>query len=327
MSSKVKRFSSQTSATSNIGKMIENASDNDSQVISDIPLSRVFRDPKNNRKNQLDWENPAQVDENAPNADKLLAELESVRELAGTINAPGVGLLQPITVTRKGENFHVVTGHRRVLAYKLLGRQTIPAIIRVDLLVRFSQFVENVQRKDIELDEALMGMQGLLTEIGIAVVPGMPPGSLVKALINDCKMSQSTAYRWAELLTAPEVLVDAVKTGLVTTWSQVGALAAYEGQELEDAIAMLQIYQEQSASPPTSKDDGEEGNSGQTTKRPSVRRPKDHMNLGKVRNPNVLKEVMARVLGTVPDGVNWADLQAVEKAFKKMLSDMSESMK
>lgn len=328
--SKAARFSSATKATENIGAIIESASNSGAQVITEISLAKVVRDPKNNRRIQLDWDDPRKIDPSSPDAEELQAELAEVEQLAGSISVSQVGLLSPITVIRRGDSFHVVTGHRRVLAFKLLERATIPAIIRTDLLVRFAQFVENVQRRNIELDEALIGMQGMMEEMGVAIIPKMEPGGVVKALITDCKMKQATAYRWAGLLTASPVLHQAVKDGLVRTWSQVDNLVRLDEDELVDEITML------GADMAATSQDGDEGagegeGQGRQARKPvqqskGGRRSKDFVTLGKVRNPNVIKTVIERVMGSAPDDVNWSDLKEVEKAFKKMLEKLAETV-
>ena len=58
---------------------------------------------------------------------------KSIRQLASSIEATD-GLLQPVLVGMVVENnktgYHLVNGFRRVAAYKLLGKKTIPATIR-----------------------------------------------------------------------------------------------------------------------------------------------------------------------------------------------------
>ena len=68
-------------------------------------------------------------------------------------------------------------------------------------------------------------------------------------------------------------------------------------------------------------------NEGQpATNGKSQRRSKDFVTLGKVRNTNVIKFVMTKVLGDdVPKDINWNDLKSVEKAFKKMLNKLAET--
>jgi len=328
MSGKAARFASATVATNNIGNIINNTKNVDSHTVTEIPISRVLPDPKNNRKNTLNWDNPSEIDPDAPNARQLQAELDSLLEMADSINMQGVGLIQPIVVTRRGDSYNMVSGHRRLLACKLAGRTTVPAIVRVDLLVRLTQFIENVQRKNIEMSEGLIGVQGILEEIGIVAAPRMPPSNIANALIGDCKMSKSTAYRWANLLTSPEPLVEAVKDGLVTTWTQIEEFSKLPEEELFDQIALLSIY----AGSGTQDEEGNAGDSapppaGPLKKTTTERRPRDFVALGKVRNTEVIKEVIVRVLGSAPEGVNWSDLKQVEKAFKKMIDEIAEKLK
>lgn len=88
---------------------------------------------------------------------------ESVKELAESIKV--YGILQPVTI-RPDEEYGteaspwvMVCGHRRLKACQILGRDTIPAIIRDDLddaAAYDLMIVENLHRKDLDpLDEAI----------------------------------------------------------------------------------------------------------------------------------------------------------------------------
>lgn len=52
---------------------------------------------------------------------------EQLYELAQSIKT--VGLIQPITVRKNGERYEVISGHRRLAAFRLLGKEMIDAII------------------------------------------------------------------------------------------------------------------------------------------------------------------------------------------------------
>ncbi len=80
-------------------------------------------------------------------------------ELAASIRS--MGLMQPIVVSdRNGDGqHHVIAGRRRIRAYRLLGYEHIPAIIRTDLddaqAQVVAQVIENLQREDVgPMDEA-----------------------------------------------------------------------------------------------------------------------------------------------------------------------------
>jgi ParB family transcriptional regulator, chromosome partitioning protein len=52
---------------------------------------------------------------------------DAVKDLSESI--AGIGLLHPITVSRHGEWFHLLSGMHRLEAFRQLGRETIPATI------------------------------------------------------------------------------------------------------------------------------------------------------------------------------------------------------
>src|SRR5436305_15087753 len=78
---------------------------------------------------------------------------EGLSELAASISRHGV--LQPIVVSQDGAGYELVAGHRRVLAAKLAGRTTIPAVIRDEIGDRLElALIENLQRSDLNAIEA-----------------------------------------------------------------------------------------------------------------------------------------------------------------------------
>jgi ParB family chromosome partitioning protein len=88
---------------------------------------------------------------------------EGIAELAASIKAQGV--LQPVTLKRSGDGYHVVIGERRVRAARQAGLLTIPAVVREDVDNRQMlelALVENIQREDLpalELAEAYRLLQ------------------------------------------------------------------------------------------------------------------------------------------------------------------------
>jgi ParB family chromosome partitioning protein len=103
--------------------------------IKDIPISRII--PGKN--------------------DRTTFDEGGLRELAGSIKEHG--LIQPITLrhVKDGKLFEIVAGERRFRACKLLGWQTIPAIV-TDLKDEDASAVtlaENIARKSLDpIDEA-----------------------------------------------------------------------------------------------------------------------------------------------------------------------------
>ncbi len=93
--------------------------------------------------------------------EERLAELaDSIREL---------GVIQPITLMREGEEYTIISGERRWRAAQRAGLRTIPAYIREvdDLKLHAMALVENLQREDLNPMEISFGMQRLIDECAI----------------------------------------------------------------------------------------------------------------------------------------------------------------
>ncbi|HLC16842.1 MAG TPA: ParB/RepB/Spo0J family partition protein, partial [Thermodesulfovibrionia bacterium] len=89
----------------------------------------------------------------------------SLQELASSIKEKGV--IQPILVTRTdGGLFQIIVGERRWRASKLLGYQTIPAIVKdiTQAEVFELALIENIQREDLNPIETAEAFQKLISE-------------------------------------------------------------------------------------------------------------------------------------------------------------------
>lgn len=95
-----------------------------------------------------------------PNPYQVRKKYRNIKELAQSIATRG--LQNPISVIRVGEEYVIVSGHRRFQAFRSLHRKTIPAIVRrqstpADLSIDIA--IENLQRDDltpIEVGETLI---------------------------------------------------------------------------------------------------------------------------------------------------------------------------
>lgn len=92
-----------------------------------------------------------------------------IGEMADSILA--VGLLQSILVRPVGDRFEIVFGHRRFLAIKSLGRETIKSEVRDldDLQVALARATENVARKDLSMIEEAAIYEDLRSTHGLSI--------------------------------------------------------------------------------------------------------------------------------------------------------------
>lgn len=121
----------------------------EAERLLEVPLTRIAADPHNVRK-----------------------ELTEIQELADSIRE--TGLLQPIVLrpsdTKGDDQLILVMGHRRRAAFELLGRDTIPAIVRGAMLpdeVLAAMLIENTQRVGLNPIEEARGIQRLMVSTGV----------------------------------------------------------------------------------------------------------------------------------------------------------------
>lgn len=125
---------------------------------------------------------------------RLTFDPESLRELADSIKAEG--LHQPIILRPRSGRFEIVAGDRRFLAHQILGRETIPAIVRDmdDQTCELTRATENLQRVDISPIEEALVYEALHEK------EGMP----IKEIARRLGRSVSTVKGRLDLLLLPE---------------------------------------------------------------------------------------------------------------------------
>lgn len=83
-------------------------------------------------------------------------DLGDLTEMAASIRQHGI--LQPLTVTTRGQRFGLVYGHRRFGAALLAGLTEVPCIVRPaldEVATRVARLIENLHRKDLSpMEEA-----------------------------------------------------------------------------------------------------------------------------------------------------------------------------
>ncbi len=89
---------------------------------------------------------------------------ESLEALARSIREQGI--LQPITVRRKGESYEIVAGERRLRAAVLASLEKVPCIIQTfdDRAMKEVALIENLQREDLNPVEEGLAYQSLMGE-------------------------------------------------------------------------------------------------------------------------------------------------------------------
>ena len=132
---------------------------------------------------------------------------ESLRELASSIKE--LGVIQPITVRKLGFNkFQLVSGERRYRASKLIGKESIPAFIRIanDQESLEMALVENIQRQDLDPIEIALSYQRLIEEIKVTQ----------EQLSDRVGKNRSTIANYLRLLKLDPIIQTGMRDGFIS---------------------------------------------------------------------------------------------------------------
>ena len=100
-----------------------------------------------------------------PNQPRKFIDPEGIKSLASSIEENG--LINPITLKKLEKNkYFIICGERRFLAFKLLERDTIPAIIKSPDSIQLSSLalVENTQRSSLSFLEEAVAIRSFIEE-------------------------------------------------------------------------------------------------------------------------------------------------------------------
>ena len=107
---------------------------------------------------------PVDLIEPNPFQPRMSFSEEALLELADSIRT--FGLIQPVTVRKKGSKYQIISGERRFRACTMAGMDMIPAYIRDanDQGMLEMAIVENIQRENLDPIEVAMSYQRLMEE-------------------------------------------------------------------------------------------------------------------------------------------------------------------
>lgn len=133
-------------------------------------------------------------------AESSMEELtESIREY---------GIIQPLIVSRKGQDYELIAGERRLRAAKILGLKEVPAIVREASEQEKLEvaLIENIQREDLNPIETALAYRKLTDEFNLSN----------EALGRKLGKSRPTIANFLRLLNLPEEIQQALIEGKIS---------------------------------------------------------------------------------------------------------------
>ncbi len=154
---------------------------------------------------------------------------EALAELAESIRT--LGLIQPITVRKEGEQYTIISGERRWRAAQQVGLTHIAAYIREveDNDLHAMALVENIQRQDLNAIEIALGMQRLVDECGLTQ----------EALAEKVGKKRSTVANYMRLLDMPDQIQYLVKDSVLSMGHAKALLSLDDNSKQLSAAAKI----------------------------------------------------------------------------------------
>lgn len=168
-----------------------------------------------------------------PHQPRLHFDEEKLKELADSIKEHGI--LQPLVVTQKGDQYELIAGERRFQAAKRVGLATVPVVIRdvteqekLELAI-----IENIQRHNLNPIEEAKAFLRLVDEFNL-------PQEKVAEKMGKSRSAVANTLR---LLHLPVEIQRAVSEGKISE-GHAKALLSIENGEKQRAVFDLIIKEE-----------------------------------------------------------------------------------
>ena len=122
--------------------------------------------PLNFKGNKIQKIKICEIEKN-PGQPRQIFDAASIKSLADSIAQNG--LLQPLSVRKRGKGYELIAGERRLRALTLLGETYAPCIV-VEADAQNSAvlaIIENIQRRDLNIFEEAAAIETLINELAL----------------------------------------------------------------------------------------------------------------------------------------------------------------
>lgn len=177
---------------------------------------------------------PVDMVEANPFQPRMAFDQEAMEELAASIKS--LGLIQPITVRKVGENrYQIISGERRFKACRMAGMTMIPAYVREadDQGMLEMALVENIQRENLDPIETALCYQRLMDECRLTQ----------DAMADRIGKKRSSVTNTIRLLKLPVKVQHDLKVGILSV-GHAKVLLSVEDPRLQEELCDLTIRED-----------------------------------------------------------------------------------
>jgi ParB family chromosome partitioning protein len=177
---------------------------------------------------------PVDMIEPNPFQPRMSFDQDALEELAESIRT--LGLIQPITVRRKGDGrYQIISGERRFRACQNAGMDMIPAYIRDtnDQGMLEMAIVENIQRENLDPIEVALSYQRLIEECHLTQ----------EQMAIRVGKKRASVTNYIRLLKLPAKIQHDIKVGLLSV-GHAKVLLGVEDVNMQEALCDLVIKEQ-----------------------------------------------------------------------------------
>lgn len=180
------------------------------------------------RKKQIKMLPISLIDPN-PAQPRKTFEQQALEQLAQSIKENG--LLCPVSVRKCGDRYQLIAGERRLMAFKLLQRESIEAIVETvdDQQSAQLAIIENLQRRDLNFYEEAAAIEKLIKSCEMTQ----------QQAAERLGISQSAVANKLRLLKLPHNAVNTMLTAGLTERHARAVLPLANDKRLETAVARV----------------------------------------------------------------------------------------
>lgn len=257
------------------------------------------------------------------NNKKLEAFIE-LQELSQSIK--NEGLIQPVTAYEAGDEYLLVAGERRFLAHLLLKAVEIRALIKpkpADFKLAKIKLIENVQRKDLNLAEMVIGLI-ITNDLHMKENEGrsMKRADIVKAI----SVGTTTATRYHKVIEGPTDVLEAIKNNDITQLAVAAEIA--DIKDAEERSKMIKLAKE-GQNMTVAKDLIKKSKASAKKKKKGAGRTLSSVPLGKTTDTNTIKLIIdtcvsAGITDVAAAEIDWSDYAQVRDAWAAFVNGIHE---
>ena len=173
---------------------------------------------------------PVDLIEPNPYQPRMSFDAQAMQELSDSIRT--LGLIQPITVRRKGDKYQIISGERRYRASMMAGMDMIPAYIRdaSEQGMLEMAIVENIQRENLDPIEVALSFQRLMEECRLTQ----------EQMADRVGKKRASVANQLRLLRLPAKVQHDLKVGLVSV-GHAKVLLAVEDPAVQESLCDLVV--------------------------------------------------------------------------------------